>query len=1290
MSCSTFFSGSVDERLADSANRKQKKDGELSDEFTQSDLDKLETLFAEYTRWASLYVSIEEIAKDNKLLIRDLSRYDPTVAIPLLASLLTLPKLQSHCIRLEILVVLAVVYCRGRKKANIGDAVRWFAQIGKSQCVMGEDPAEDVFVSLVQDRNGDYRLFEGVWEAAGFYTHRVLDVITTMPDTGQFGQIKKSVRALLVISDMVCKKAGLHRYQLGSDEQCSALSPRILPGRNALISRVTITFAELDERGITLDDIEPFLLHPQMREELPAQQIGLSYLDRCPLIVHGATHLTVALPSALSVAVRDYAIASIIEGGLAETFDSILAQNYSKLFFDTPLLGGPMRAPIHWKKTGAHRWSNFYHKVDEGYFISFHFFLPSVQTHPDGGFKGVYREEGALTEALQTSINEVLKHVAGQDDFKEGFVVLVGCGWGKGCVTKALELDQPHWRFESMSAADLVRLSWLGDMNPSYFWRIQDGLEAVRKAGVQIVNPNGILNLIGWVRSNNGHFIPHAQLPEGEISPERPLMLNPPLNLLREVRADADRGFDRHCAVDNTGTWHDVQHVSPKPFFSSESTQRFYASMDDVRSGTLTSVYEGAIQLWMAVAAPNISEREIEYRLWEMAGEWLHRIGNALDKRGEAATEMHNLKVYVEFRDGDPLKEGGEKPALEDLFPLCIIEPHSEPNACKAVFQAGFLAGFRIAENVAERLFVRTLARAYLHLLGVEDCDSEAEVVEAFIVPNDDARSFHLFHAQQFMDYVRDTLPKELIAIDPIDDAATKIGLGWRVLEKGQSNKIEGREACTGFLEKVVDALLAEIFEALNVFNRLSTLTRLVANCEKANAEKDHWKRTSAAVLGLHSDEPVTVDRYVEQLSKFAGADIASRILTEIALCVCPAEGGIQISDIELSKLIARAALVVRIGGLSDAIYYNALAPELTISPLGDILFRDEFGRLVVEPMLARVIGEGFIANAPLQRRNYEDPEIVPETKGKISDEFWDIWNIEMGFDLDEARNIIGALEDKGVEDHTAIFTIKQSAYLTFVCSDKVSEDAARRFLDQFSLVTRLHWDKPPKGFDRKDIYPWRFGRRLSFVTRPILEVDDSDDPLLIIAPGALRKGFAYVFDGAYSGRFEQAFFHTKEMRDTWWGKAHEGHTFNAEVAKALSEAGWKVRENIGLPEVLNRKTEQDYGDVDVLAWRPDRKEVLVVECKDISLARNYSEVAALLSDYQGADSEGKPDKLRRHLNRVTLLQDNRDLLQRFTEVQEPRVISCLVCSGVVPMQYAKIDALENTHVGGISDILEL
>jgi hypothetical protein len=159
-------------------------------------------------------------------------------------------------------------------------------------------------------------------------------------------------------------------------------------------------------------------------------------------------------------------------------------------------------------------------------------------------------------------------------------------------------------------------------------------------------------------------------------------------------------------------------------------------------------------------------------------------------------------------------------------------------------------------------------------------------------------------------------------------------------------------------------------------------------------------------------------------------------------------------------------------------------------------------------------------------------------------------------------------------------------------------------------------------------------------------------------------------------------------MKDVWLGKAREGYTFNAEVARTLSKTGWQVRENIGLPELLNRKLDRDFGDVDVLAWHSDRNEVLIIECKDLALARNYSEIAALLSDYEGVESDGKADKLRKHLNRVAVLQNNGESIKRFTGISEPRLVSWLVFRGVVPMQYAKIDALAGTNVGGIKDIL--
>ena len=425
-------------------------------------------------------------------------------------------------------------------------------------------------------------------------------------------------------------------------------------------------------------------------------------------------------------------------------------------------------------------------------------------------------------------------------------------------------------------------------------------------------------------------------------------------------------------------------------------------------------------------------------------------------------------------------------------------------------------------------------------------------------------------------------------------------------------------------------------------------------------------------------------------MSKFAGASVASRVLIEIALCNCPTDGGVQLSDIELSKLIALAALLVQLGWLSDSIYYNVLAPDINIAPLGDILFSHDFRHLVVEPMLTKVVGNQYINSAPLQKKNYEEPIVITDVKENVSAEFWEVWTTEMGFNPNEARGILDALENKGINDQTAIFEISLREYYSLVCSNSsVSKAAATSFLNQFSLAAREDWKNPPVGFVLKDIYPWRFHRKLSFVTRPILKTNNSDDPMLIIAPAALRMGFVYVFVGALNGIFEQSFFNTKAMRD-WWVKATEGHSFNSDVARILSESHWSVRKNIKIPEIINRSLGRDFGDIDILAWKLNRNEVLVIECKNLSPARSYSEIAALLSNYQGIQVDGKADKLKKHLDRVSLLQANKEQLGQFTKTQKPKIVSCLICSGTVPMQYAKLDALADTHVGTVEEILAI
>ena len=118
---------------------------------------------------------------------------------------------------------------------------------------------------------------------------------------------------------------------------------------------------------------------------------------------------------------------------------------------------------------------------------------------------------------------------------------------------------------------------------------------------------------------------------------------------------------------------------------------------------------------------------------------------------------------------------------------------------------------------------------------------------------------------------------------------------------------------------------------------------------------------------------------------------------------------------------------------------------------------------------------------------------------------------------------------------------------------------------------------------------------------------------------------------------------------------------------------GWQVEQEVRLTKLIRRALDRDYGDVDVLAWRSDSSRVMAMECKDLHYHKTIGEVAEQLSDFRGQiRRDGKPDHLKKHLDRVDMLNCHKTELARTLGLSgDIQVEGHLVFKNFVPMRFA-------------------
>ena len=1144
---------------------------------------------------------------------QQLKYFHPIKSANLVAGLIIDPRFHANTIRLEALLHYILANCVGKQRPSSKEIQAWLNDFPPiSDTAFMEDPMEDVFVTKVLTDHGDFRIYEGVWEANDFCLQRVLDTIKSIPSSFNLDSLFRPVQALLSVSEEVAKRNNATLYQIADSKDKINIH---VPSNEVLKrSAKSLCFTEMHIKnlGYKFDDLGPFIFNPTLRDSLNRQKFGNTDLERKPLLYDG-NKIILILPTAVSIAIRRFVFEWLYQNGLVESFEKNFVSEYIKLLRETPILGRPLPAglPINLLRVSEANFFEAVAEIERGRYLQLIVKIDTLHGFFEEGMNTPAPQSQEQMEEVERRIQSAKKSLMVRDDYREGLSLVIFYGYGRSYFSTMSE-EFTDWKCEVVPAHDIETFGWIPGASDKSIWKLIEQQSKLEQKNIKFMNMNGLLNLYGWWEENNNVLIPD----EVEIG-QGPWMINLPTDCLAKVRQKTREASNVHTEIYIDGVYKRVRRKQLSSFFQEDLSQPLYVSYEGRHENILLGCAVTKTRPWWV--SLNLDDVQLDFdtcfKIWDALHNWSERIGKALDKNFPKISigpvlfslDLVDLPSYKSVPENQPSPLAKMIDVLVDKNKNIIMLKLKEP----------FLYHMNNPININERELVNACIRGFVDLAGLGIDSQEIEKLRDIIIPSQDARYIHFFKAYRFRDRIRTFDDCKYKKIEALDASFFKIGLGYIEGVTGV-REINGRNECTSFLNKVVDHLWLQLREELKKYNRTSLIIAALRNIEGIASEKDIWDRTARAVLSLHENENDVHEAKIKHFSGLYAADLASRIVVEIGVCECPLKGGYEVGSLDISPLMARASLLFHMGNLSDAIKKGVTKPKIIVAGNGDIKSEHTFYDEIIMPFSRQYEKTKFTYAAKKYENHFEDMSTPKAPSDVFHSDFLTAFEKEFGITFEALRNFLETMENMALEKEKHVFTASQSEIMNYCEKSKLSnKEEAFKALKGFSMTSRKNWEKPPSGYKNRDINPWLFRRRLSLLFKPYVKIDHGENPTYIISPGISSQALAYTLDTYWRGNIEEERCHSQEMK-MWIGQERNrrGHEFNKEVASILESMGYHAKPDVKVSSIIPRRNlDRDYGDVDVLAWREGEEAIYAIECKDLYFAKTSKEVAEQLLD---------------------------------------------------------------------------
>ncbi len=1198
----------------------------------------------------------------DPMLASAISKFDGIQLARVLGGLQTDPAYQANNVRLDWGGRLALALGTGRRHCSRDELSRLLNQRLKNARVTRlEDPIEDVSVEPICTLRGEYLIFTGTWEKAGHFTESVMTAFDLLPEGGPKDEALAQSYALLRVSDELVRRAALPRYTMGGGEPNSELKIPASKRLSELARRVLFTWGELEKEGFTAEHLAPFVFEPEHLGLLLDQIPGDSLLEFQPLIAVNEGLMVIA-PANLSTAIRGRLINCAIAGGLGEVLLCNILAVQSQLITNGGLMH--VRGPTVRFAKGFAR--EHIEEISLGRFLHVLSVIDEFGHWPNGAFAISDRTTPEFGEKITASVIAAREFAVNQEGFTSGVSFVFLCGWGSG---HTLEVEWPDellgWRVIFLEAQDGFILGGCedGDVEDLIWMDLQ--LHQVREQGFDFHHVNGFLNLFQWWRNTE-----HSFVPPHTTDAEPPLMINFDSNLLLQARREGLLAWDRRALQLPSGDYLVLMRTQPKTIF--ENLESIYGSYDLARKGMMIAavLIDDRYPVWFEL------ENDMSQSSFENAHEtfnallsWASRIlppslspqlkGSELPVRVRLKVEITDESLHLAPRMTD-----------EDIDRTVQLEIGLAKREAIVTLAPAWQLGLNRPDNYAEAVLARSILDGIARLLGIKAPEDGIAFVRT-IVGGVDARWRHMLEATNAIGVLKaHGLVPRFNEIPTSAAALIKTGLAWATHPRAKGSVIGGKEACRAFLNDQVSLLLASLRNSLRRFRRDSLVPAVLDAMQAAQADEMNWDMSARAHRAIHG---VNIDHAVSLRRRMAINSVlrACTILAELGLVECSLTEGRLVGKMDVSELEAHAVCLFQTADLIPAIEGGQIEPLFNISPTGDLLFNRSFEdntlrrstKIIYEKMRDEARGAYL--------RRFDQPSI----SGGLSPVFERAVEAEYGAVLDTVVRLPNECAHLATERGQGVFSIKRSELISYFDIQNANMAGIERTVDRLTLRPRDNWDTIPLGTTDRDFDLAKFDRRYSLVGRPLLAIDKSDNPILIVAPGLIERCLIHNLDGALQGTLQGEFWSSVDMRKYAGDRGRiEGMQFNEEVAEKLRSLGLTAYPSAKPSWCFNHKSSPEVvalGDFDVLAITPDGKRAWIIEAKDLKLCRTIGETARRLSEYEGRlRANGKPDKMLRHLRRVFYARQHaRDMQKRLDLACVPEIAGIMVVRAPQPME---------------------